>query len=694
MTEKERSFEKKEFDGIHKELANALENEYIKVYYQPKVEAGSTRVIGAEALVRWEKQNGTYMYPNDFIPELERSGRVIELDYFVYKKVFQKLRERLDEGKPIVPVSLNVSRAHMNNLAIYDYVKELFRTYKIPPHYIEFELTESMYVDNFETFRPMIDEFRAAGGKISMDDFGSGYSSLNLLTDLPIDTLKVDKVFLRHKELLENEKIILSCVISMAKKLKMDVICEGVETKSQSQFLSRMGCDMFQGYLYSKPIPEADFYCYLEEHLVTEIQEIHFSFDGHLYDDTGEYQGIMHGSNVKYDKGPIEGMSALHFYGGEPFHDCIELPIDVLKNDSYTISMWIKEEEARLWSGVYYAGYANGFCDIMPKGWDMSLTFRIKDGEDPAGWCDVGDEVVKLGKWIMVTACYNSSNHVSTIYLNGSRCGILENVLNLVGPKVIFLGGDIYAKGFCGCLADLRIFDQALSFEQVRELYEQVKKTMNEEEETMQEQPLQEVRFALDGTLFDTSGKYQCFYNGKGAEYGEGPRASQQAMRFRGGGVRENVLMLPKIFDKLESFTISYWIKDENPREWVNSFFLEAEYGFMSEIPCGPNKSSIFRMKDFRNKDEWRDTVRSSLIKENHWHQIVLVYNADIHMISHYVDGKHNGIKDGCYSIGKVKRLIFGGDNYQNSFEGYISDIRIFNRAFSVLQIEELVKEY
>lgn len=691
MTDKERSLQTQKTENLHQALTEALENEYIKVYYQPKIEAGSTRVIGAEALVRWEKNDGAYMYPNDFIPELERSGRVIELDYFVYKKVFQKLRERLDEGKPVVPVSLNVSRAHLKNLAIYDYVRELFKKYKIPPHYIEFELTESMYVDNFETFRPMIDEFRAAGGKISMDDFGSGYSSLNLLTDLPIDTLKVDKVFLRHDTLLENEKIILACVIAMAKKLKMDVICEGVETKSQSQFLSRMGCDMFQGFLYSRPIPEEAFYHYLEEHLDTEIEEIHFSFDGHLYDDTGKYQGIMHGSNVKYDKGPIEGMSALHFYGGEPFHDCVELPVDVLKNDSYTISMWIKEEEARLWSGVYYAGYANGFCDIMPKGWDMSLTFRIKDKDDPAGWCDAGDEVVGLNQWIMVTACYDSVNHVSTVYLNGSRCGILENVLNLVGPKVIFLGGDIYAKGFCGCLADLRIFDQPISFEQVRELYKKMKKAVKEESETVQENPFKEFHFTLNETLMDTSGKYQCFYNDGKPEYKEGPKPSMKALYFKGGAVKENVLILPEKFNDLESFTISYWIKDENPREWVNTFYLEAEYGFMSEIPYGPSGTSIFRMKDFR-EEEWRDTLRERMIEKNQWHQIALIYNADIHMISHYVDGKHNGIKDGCYSIGKVKKLIFGGDIYQNSFEGCISDIRIFNQAFSIQQLNEILK--
>ena len=291
----------------------------------------------------------------------------------------------------------------------------------------------------------------------------------------------------------------------------------------------------------------------------------------------------------------------------------------------------------------------------------------------------------------MITACYDSVNHISTVYLNGSRCGILENVLNLVGPKVIFIGGDIYAKGFCGCLADLRIFDQPLSFEQVRELYKKVKNTIKEENKTGRENSFREFHFTLNETLTDTSGKYQCFYNGDKPEYGEGPDSSLKALYFKGGAVRENVLMLPEELYDLESFTISYWIKDENPREWVNTFYLEAENGFMSQIPYGPSGTSIFRMKDFR-EEEWRDTLRERMIEKNQWHQIVLVYNADIHMISHYVDGKHNGIKDGCYSIGKIKNLIFGGDIYQNSFEGYISDIRIFNQAFSIQQLNKIIK--
>ena len=281
--------------NINNAIRKAIEDGEMKVFYQPKVEAGSTRVVGAEALIRWQRLEGSYVFPDDFIPELERSGKIVDLDYFVYRTVFRKIRKRLDMGKPVVPVSVNVSRVHLRDLKIYDYLKFLFRKYSIPPKYIELELTESMYTGDLDRFRPLIEEFRAAGGRVSMDDFGSGYSSLNLLTDLPIDTIKIDKVFLKHDELLENEKTILGCVIEMGKKLKLDVLCEGVETLSQSRFLSKMGCDMFQGYLYAKPLPEKEYYAYLEKHLDTEINEIHFAFQGNLCDDSGTYEGIFRG---------------------------------------------------------------------------------------------------------------------------------------------------------------------------------------------------------------------------------------------------------------------------------------------------------------------------------------------------------------------------------------------------------------
>lgn len=247
-------------------LPRAISNEELTVYYQPKVECNTEKVIGAEALVRWIKPDGTFIYPDQFIPLFESNGLIVEVDYYVYRKVFAHIRKRLDNHLPVVPISMNVSRIHLITDGIIEYVQELFEEYQIPPELVEFELTENIYIENMKTVIPLINQFRAMGITISMDDFGSGHSSLNELNSLPIDVLKLDKVFMTDT-LNGKQQIILSSIIDMAKKLNMNVLCEGVENTVQNDFLRDIGCDMVQGYYYSEPLSEANFEEYIKDRI-------------------------------------------------------------------------------------------------------------------------------------------------------------------------------------------------------------------------------------------------------------------------------------------------------------------------------------------------------------------------------------------------------------------------------------------
>lgn len=268
-------FDRRMMEGIKREieitssLSSAIGKGELMVYYQPKVETGSLKLIGAEALIRWKKPDGKFIYPDDFIPLIERSGQIVELDYFVYREVFRFIAKRLREERLIVPVSVNVSRAHLNKMGILEYVQALFDEYQIPPNLIEFELTESIYIENTTKALQLVEGLHAMGTKVSMDDFGSGYSSLNLLSRLPIDIIKLDKVFLKDDEidnkLRENDKIIISCVIDMAKRLRITSLCEGVETPEQSDYLSQIGCEIQQGYYFSRPIPQDEFEAFIDE---------------------------------------------------------------------------------------------------------------------------------------------------------------------------------------------------------------------------------------------------------------------------------------------------------------------------------------------------------------------------------------------------------------------------------------------
>ena len=272
-------FDSRMVEGIKKEveitssLSRAIKNGELKVYYQPKMETNSFQIEGAEALIRWQKPDGRFIYPDEFIPLIERSGQIVELDYFVYREVFKFIAGRMRENKPIVPISVNVSREHLNKMEILPYVRSLFEEYRIVPDLIEFELTESIYIENTEKALQLIEGLHEMGTKVSMDDFGSGYSSLNLLSRLPIDIIKLDKVFLQDEEaenrLKENDKIIISCIIDMARKLRITSLCEGVETPEQSDYLSEIGCELQQGYYFSRPIPRSDFEAFMDQNCHT-----------------------------------------------------------------------------------------------------------------------------------------------------------------------------------------------------------------------------------------------------------------------------------------------------------------------------------------------------------------------------------------------------------------------------------------
>ena len=253
------------------ELEHAITSGEMQVYIQPKTSAKSNEVVGGEALIRWIKPNNEMIFPGEFIPIFEKSGDIITLDYFVYREVCKYLRARMDAGLEIVPISVNVSTLHLKDDNIMVYLDKLLAEYNIPPRYFELELTENVYIDDVSKALKLLDWCKERGIRMAMDDFGSGYSSLNILDEVPIDVMKIDRSFLKNQSLTDNDKIILSCVINMADRLDITTVCEGVENAEQLTFLCGAGCDVIQGYYIGKPMPMASFDKFLEEHIVAKI---------------------------------------------------------------------------------------------------------------------------------------------------------------------------------------------------------------------------------------------------------------------------------------------------------------------------------------------------------------------------------------------------------------------------------------
>ncbi len=240
---------------IINEMHQALEDGQFVVYFQPKYELEYYTPYGAEALVRWKKPDGSMVSPGEFIPLFEKNGFIIQLDYYVWEQVCRFIREEIDSGADPAPISINISRVNLHNPKFYETLVNLVAKYKIPLKYIYLEMTESALCDSEDRMLDAVEFLHHAGFTIMMDDFGSGYSSLNTLKDTDMDVLKIDMKFLT-KGPQENSRsgIILKAIIKMAHALGMSVITEGVEEKEQVEFLKSLGCDYIQGYYFARPM--------------------------------------------------------------------------------------------------------------------------------------------------------------------------------------------------------------------------------------------------------------------------------------------------------------------------------------------------------------------------------------------------------------------------------------------------------
>lgn len=246
-------------------MTTAMENREFKVYLQPKVNLQTGRMVGAEALVRWQRDGGILYYPDQFIPVFERNGFITKVDFYVLEEVLKYLRNAIDAGEEVVPVSVNFSRLHNSDDTWVDKIKELLDKYNISPHLLEVEVTESVYMYDFKGLRDKAKRLQDMGVVISIDDFGSGYSSLNVLSKVSADIIKLDRQFLVD-EAGESSAEFIKYLINMIKHLGYRTIAEGVETKEQEEMLKGANCDMVQGYYYARPMPIDDFRLFLHDY--------------------------------------------------------------------------------------------------------------------------------------------------------------------------------------------------------------------------------------------------------------------------------------------------------------------------------------------------------------------------------------------------------------------------------------------
>ncbi len=244
---------------VEDDMEKALANHEFQVYLQPKYSTKKETLAAAEALVRWIHPELGFIPPGKFIPIFERNGFILKLDDYMLREISRLQAQWLKEGKRLVPISVNVSRAHFSMDDLAERICGIVDEYKVPHKYIELELTESAFFDDKATLLTTVKKLKAYGFKISMDDFGAGYSSLNSLKELPLDIIKLDAEFFRSIDDVNRANAIVGDTIALAKKLGMEIVAEGIETREQVDFLAGQDCDLIQGFFFAKPLPVSEF---------------------------------------------------------------------------------------------------------------------------------------------------------------------------------------------------------------------------------------------------------------------------------------------------------------------------------------------------------------------------------------------------------------------------------------------------
>ena len=266
------------------DMKGALSEEQFKVFYQPKYDLNTKKIIGAEALVRWLHPERGMISPGEFIPLFESNGFITQLDFFVWESVCKSLRKWLDEGKNPFPVSVNVSRIDIYNEALPEMLLGLISKYEIPAKLFHLEITETAYVKNQQQLIRMVNRLKKSGFIIEMDDFGSGFSSLTMLTEIPVDVIKLDMSLLTNRKKSDKSTSVLRFIINLSRELGIPVIAEGVETREDINYLKALKCKYGQGFFFSKPVA-AEFY----EKLMTD-KDARFGGAG------GETEGAVSGA--------------------------------------------------------------------------------------------------------------------------------------------------------------------------------------------------------------------------------------------------------------------------------------------------------------------------------------------------------------------------------------------------------------
>jgi len=461
---------------IESDMEEALQRGDFQAYLQPKVNMINSTLYGAEALARWVHPVDGVRSPAQFIPLFEKNGFITTLDFYIFEEVCRMKSEYVGTPLEHLQISVNMSRLHLYHRDFPKKLKSIADKYGVPTGELEIEITESTFFKDSTELIFMVEKLRQYGFMVSIDDFGSGYSALNMLKDIPVETIKIDKEFLRLSSNNYKGKKVIRNIIIMCKELKLNIVAEGVETKEQIDFLIGCGCEVAQGYVYARPMTIDEFLKYAGTLAQNSTRRVEFTFDGTLKSSDGEYEGtyrIDSREPVEYTfvPGIFKGKQAIHFPGGRVERNALHLPKDVIKTESFTVDMWVYTDVINPWTAVLYVKMETGFIALVPNAWEGHATFRLRDSKDYDGWYDTAGCQFPDKRWVHTAITYNAKTETAIFYYNGEVLATRDEIPTQRFVTRVIVGGDAFQRSYVGSICNLTFYSEVMSPKQIEELY-------------------------------------------------------------------------------------------------------------------------------------------------------------------------------------------------------------------------------
>lgn len=452
---------------------HALKDGQFKIRYQPIFHMQSSRLEQSQVRIIWQKDEDTVWDTRDFRPLFERNSFIKELDIYVFEAVCRDLQEMhlIREEKEKVSVQLSRLLFLDDNLGCR--LQEIMDRYEVDAEELELMLEEKAISSrDIEKLILSMTKLKNLGFSLSLIHFGEDFSSFRYLRSLPVDSLKFDEAYI--KENIHNKKgrQIIKTIIKLGKDLKLLLVAQGLVDKEEVIFLSSCGCDAAVGDFYSKQLSFGEYMDYTQNQIAHGEYKKSFHFIDSLSDEDASMTGEIWGGGVEIVPGICDNWGGVYFPGGETGQNLICYPGNLFAGNSYTLTLWMRPEDAFEWTSVIYMRYLDGFASLVPYLGGGQSIYRISEDIDMAnGWHDTFCRMIALHKWCFVAVTYDSFSETICYYINGRKAGYRVDVPTMISCRQVLLGGDPFQKSYKGYVSALAVYDSVKTSEEIHQMY-------------------------------------------------------------------------------------------------------------------------------------------------------------------------------------------------------------------------------